>query len=682
MHQPVGNFPWVFEEAFQKSYLPLLKSIEKFPRIKINLHITGPLLIWLKKNHSDYLDLIASLCIKNQLEIVGGGFFEPILAVIPEDDRLKQIEKTIEWWGNNYDIVPKGVWIAERVWVPDLPRTLEKLNVEFVFIDDYLLRMAGKSEEETFYSYITEYQGKTTTIFPINESIRYLVPWKSPSESIHYLHKARDPRHEKIVVMISDAEKMGVWPAGNRTTHDICYVSGYDGKKGWIYSFFESLLENNWIKPVLISNYIKNHNPRGLIYLPTSSYDKMAIWALPTSLRRRLEDLRKNALEGKLPYAEDVLTFAQGSLWQNFLVKYSQANVMHKRMLYCREKLRKILSHTPSAHIEEIWDHILASQSNDAYWSGMFGGIYYRFLRHTCLKHVIQAEYLIDRMCEKYNIILPRVLKKDVLLDGQLDGVLENDDISCFISSLKGGSIFSLNLKERGYDFQNVLTRIMEAYHSGEVPAVEDGIEKWTFQDHFFQTIEDIQIYQSSKYVDFGNFANQKYNISKDNTGKIVLCRKALVKGASGKFLPASLTKKFQLDESSLIVNYEILFPDGTFEEKIYFSPEVNILGASFPYQTHGFINQNKIDLSESVSEENCKLFEIQDNNELEHVSITVEFQDPTHCLVFPMLSFAKSEKGFEEQYQGTSLFPFFEIQGKKIDIRIILKLSCLNSND
>ena len=83
MHQPVGNFPWVFEEAYQKSYLPLLKTIEKYPNIKINLHITGPLLVWFKENHSDYLELVTSLCLKNQIEIVGGGFFEPILAVIP-----------------------------------------------------------------------------------------------------------------------------------------------------------------------------------------------------------------------------------------------------------------------------------------------------------------------------------------------------------------------------------------------------------------------------------------------------------------------------------------------------------------------------------------------------------------------------------------------------------------------
>ena len=675
MHQPVGNFPWVFEEAYQKSYLPLLKTIEKYPNIKINLHITGPLLVWFKENHSDYLELVTSLCLKNQIEIVGGGFFEPILAVIPEEDRIKQIEKTIEWWRINYNVIPKGIWLAERVWVPDLPRTLAKIGIEFVFIDDYLLRMAGYSEEETFYSYKTEYQGCSITVFAINESIRYLVPWKPPSESIEYLCKARDPYNEKLVVMISDAEKMGVWPAGDRTTHEICYINGYDGKKGWMDSFFESLLEQDWVKPVLISTYMKNHNPRGLVYLPTSSYDKMAIWALPTSLRKRLENLRKVALDGEIPYAEDVLTFAQGSLWQNFLVKYSQANVMHKRMLFCRDKLRTIVAHTPSANIEDIWNNILASQSNDAYWSGMFGGIYYRFLRHATLKHVISAEYLIDRVCEEHKITLPRVLLKDILLDGQIDGVLENKNLSCFISSLKGGSVFSLALKERGYDFQNVLKRSIEAYHTGEVLVIEDKIEKWTFQDHFFHKISDVQAYQTNQYIDMGNFANQKYEIEEDNKRGINLCRIADVKGANGQIKRVSLKKNFIIEDFSLIVNYEISSLDGEKLQEIFFTPEMNFLGASYPYKTTGYVNQMEFNLSDVLSKKKCLLLEIHDSNELEQVAIKIVFPDPIQVIVFPLMSFAKSELGYEEQYQGTSIFPFFRIKGGKAEIRIKLFL-------
>ncbi len=662
MHQPVGNLPWVIEEAYQKAYLPLFRTIANYTEIKINLHISGPLLIWLKNNHPEFLDIISELNANKQVEIIGGGFYEPILAIIPEEDRLRQIIMMVDWWKENYGISPKGIWLAERVWVPDLPSTLQKLGIEYTFIDDYLLHIIGLSEEETFYTYETEYQGNSVTIFPINESIRYFVPWKSPSESIEYLKKACDQSHEKIVVMISDAEKMGVWPAGDRTTHDICYVSGYDGTKGWMDSFFESILEHSWIKSVLISEYMENHGSQGLIYLPTSSYDKMAIWALPTPLRKRIENLRTKALENDIPNAEDVLMFTQGSIWQNFLVKYSQSNVMHKRMLYCREKLNRIASQISISESNEIWDNILASQSNDSYWSGMFGGIYYRFLRHACLKFVNTAEYLIDRACQDNAIILPELKIQDVLLDGQLDGILENKSISCFVSSLRGGSVFSLNLKKGTYDFQNVLRRKLEAYHTDDAAVAEDSIEKWTFQDHFFREISTIQKYQSNQYKDIGNFTNQKYTIEHVPKGRLSLNRFGKILGRNEEDIPCSVSKSYCLQESSLIVDYEINFPEGKGENIFYFSPEMNFLGASYPYKTHGYLNERKFNLSEFVTEEQCTFFMIQDLNELEKVSLSVTFPESVKCMVFPVYSFTKTEIGFEEQYQGTSLFPFFKI--------------------
>ncbi|MHA2329493.1 MAG: hypothetical protein ACXACR_13340, partial [Candidatus Hodarchaeales archaeon] len=49
-HQPEGNFPWVIDEAYQKSYLPLLNIISEFPQVKSSIHFSGPLLNWLKRN--------------------------------------------------------------------------------------------------------------------------------------------------------------------------------------------------------------------------------------------------------------------------------------------------------------------------------------------------------------------------------------------------------------------------------------------------------------------------------------------------------------------------------------------------------------------------------------------------------------------------------------------------------
>jgi hypothetical protein len=678
MHQPLGNFPWVFQDAYEKSYHPLLETLSKYPEIKVNLHITGPLLLWLKDNQPEYLNLICDLYKKNQIEIVGGGFYEPILAILPEADRQKQIHMMNEWWESNYGITPHGFWLAERVWTPDLPLTLSNSGVEFVFIDDYLFRMAGFSESETFFAYKTEFQGKTVTVFPINEQIRYLVPWREAKETIQYLEKARDANNEQIVVMISDAEKMGIWPAGDRTTHDLCYINGYDGKQGWMHSFFEAIIAHKWIKTILISDYLKEYHPRGLIYLPTSSYDKMATWALPTPLRKRLEILHEKVKNEDIPFSKDIKIFATGSFWQNFLVKYSQANIMHKRMLYCRNKMgeiREILPEKKKHLLEPAWDYILASQSNDVFWHGLFGGVYYRFLRQTAHRNILQAEVLLEAIADKFDFTFSNCKIEDVLLDGHSDGILENKNISCFISSLKGGSIFSLNLKDKFYNFSNVLKRQLEAYHTDDVPAISDRFEKWSFQDHFIQEVKTPELYQNDQYIDIGNFANQKYNIVENSNESISFIRNGHVI-IEEKRIPIKITKNYSLALTILKIEYSIEVSEEIGDVELYFAPEMNFIGSSYPYKTNGYIDEQKFDLEDIIHQMDCEAIKIRDENEIEMASIIIRFPFAVDCILFPLMSYPKSEIGFEEQYQGTSIFPFIRISKKKsvFSIKIILK--------
>ena len=81
-HQPIGNFDFVFEDAYQKSYLPFLQILEKHPKIRISLHFTGILLDWLEAHHPELLNLVKKLRDNNQLELMSGGYYEPIISVI------------------------------------------------------------------------------------------------------------------------------------------------------------------------------------------------------------------------------------------------------------------------------------------------------------------------------------------------------------------------------------------------------------------------------------------------------------------------------------------------------------------------------------------------------------------------------------------------------------------------
>ena len=95
-HQPIGNFDFVFEETYNKSYLPFIEVLEKFPSVKMAIHFTGILLDWVIENRPELIVKIKNMVDRGQLEILTGGYYEPILSVIPEKDRLGQIRKLTE----------------------------------------------------------------------------------------------------------------------------------------------------------------------------------------------------------------------------------------------------------------------------------------------------------------------------------------------------------------------------------------------------------------------------------------------------------------------------------------------------------------------------------------------------------------------------------------------------------
>ncbi|MCK5236807.1 MAG: hypothetical protein KAR06_07460, partial [Deltaproteobacteria bacterium] len=109
----MGNFDHVIEDAYNRSYMPFLKAMSKSPEFKFTLHNSGFLLKWIEKNKPEYIELAKALVKRGQLEILGGGMYEPILSVLYERDALGQIELLSNYIEGLFGVRPKGVWLAE-----------------------------------------------------------------------------------------------------------------------------------------------------------------------------------------------------------------------------------------------------------------------------------------------------------------------------------------------------------------------------------------------------------------------------------------------------------------------------------------------------------------------------------------------------------------------------------------
>ncbi|MGZ3539375.1 MAG: glycoside hydrolase family 38 N-terminal domain-containing protein [Thermodesulfobacteriota bacterium] len=136
-HQPVGNFLHILEDAYEKAYVPFIEVLKRYPFMKISIHYTGILWDFLRDHHPEFLQTLRELVEKNQLEMMTGGYYEPILAVLPDADKVGQIKRLTRTIEKEMGMTPQGMWLAERVWEPHLPKCLREAGVEYIAIDDY-----------------------------------------------------------------------------------------------------------------------------------------------------------------------------------------------------------------------------------------------------------------------------------------------------------------------------------------------------------------------------------------------------------------------------------------------------------------------------------------------------------------------------------------------------------------
>ncbi|MEO5883969.1 MAG: alpha-amylase, partial [Candidatus Limnocylindrales bacterium] len=274
-HQPVGNFGWVFAEVYEQAYEPMVAALEQHPTVRLSLHYTGPLLEWFVAERPEFVDRLRVLSGRGQVEILGGGQYEPVLASLPERDRIGQLRRMADELERLFGRRPHGAWLAERVWEPDLPTSLVAAGYRWTILDDAHFRAAAIPEEDLWGPYTTEDQGHLLRVFGTEQGLRYRIPFRDVEDVIGYLRDHATEAGDRVGMMGDDGEKFGAWP----TTWQHCW-----GEGRWVERFFEALEANSeWLTTTTPSDWLDRHAPIGRVYVPTGSYAEMGEWALPAN---------------------------------------------------------------------------------------------------------------------------------------------------------------------------------------------------------------------------------------------------------------------------------------------------------------------------------------------------------------------------------------------------------------
>ncbi|MBI4833870.1 MAG: DUF1926 domain-containing protein [Planctomycetes bacterium] len=740
-HQPVGNFDDVFEANYRQAYEPFIKLVQQYPEIKLSLHYSGSLLEWIDNTHPKFITDIKSMVKSGQVEIMGGGACDPILTMLPDEDKTGQITYFSDYLKELFGTRPQGMWLAERVWEQYLAKYIAGAGLKYTVVDDFHFRSAGINQHKLDGFFLTEEAGSLVNIFPGSEKLRYVIPFGDPSATIEILKQSASEEGDKIVVYADDGEKFGSWP----TTYEHCY------QNKWLERFFRELKENaDWINFITFSDAIEKIKPRGKVYLPDCSYREMTEWALPAETLVGYDDLMEKIKQCGL--YDKSFGFIKGGFWRNFKVKYPEINLMHSKMYEVSEEVRELDKKSPD--YRKAREALYHGQCNCPYWHGVFGGFYLPHLRHSIYKYLIKAEkYVNNKQLTTNNLQLKEA---DFDCDGYPEIKMFNKDLCCYFKPHQGGAMYEFDIVEKEFNPLATVTRRQEAYHykimkAQSIKAVsqtttihdlviskEKGLEnllyydaypRMSLLDHFFSLDCKLEDVSKSHYCEEGNFINADYS-AKTPSGPILpkvstpIRELPIIRGApeprpgggsgvigcprippqreergkekqltfscqgklnrADKEYPVKLVKLISLlnpPKIGLDIAYQIT-NSGEEDIEVVFGVEFNLSMLAGNAHDRFYYSAEKDDIGRLVSIGELarqKLFGIKDW--YQKIDIGFSFDKPADIWYFPVQSVSQSEGGFELIYQNSVIIPHWKVKlmsGRSWSVKLLKTVSFL----
>jgi len=467
----VGNFDHVFEQHVRDVYRPFLERLREQDFFPISLHISGPLIEWLESHDPKYLDSLGELAAAGHLEMLLSGFYEPVLASLPRADRIEQIAWMREKLERRFGVKPRGLWLTERVWEPELAADLAQSGVGFVLVDDRHFLVNGFARRDLHQPFWTESDDQRVALFPIDERLRYLVPFQPPESTAQYLRELRSDG-QRLAVLVDDGEKFGGWPGTKEWVYE----------RGWLGRFLETmnaLFESGEVRLSTLADALQHVPSGGIAYLPTASYREMEAWALFPGAATRLARLERDLGPERSSGPDSALL--RGAHWRNFLVKYSESNRLHKKM-QALSLLSRSRGDPPAARRA-----VGRAQCNDAYWHGVFGGLYLPHLRSALWRQLAIAERAL-RAGEHLAIE-----RRDIDADGAEELWVHSPRFSALLCPQRGLRIEEYTRFEPGVNYVDVLTRRREAYHELAVAEANGGAHAGGAEGDQAPSIHDIE---------------------------------------------------------------------------------------------------------------------------------------------------------------------------------------------
>jgi len=433
-HVPFGAPDHDFENAYENILKPFISNLYKYPRIQAVLHYSGVFLYWIERSHGELFMLLSDMVSRRQVELLGGGFYEPMLPLIPLQDKIGQIEMFTTYLRKHFGKKPLGCWIPALAWEQNLTGPLSACGMGYTFLSEDQFIKAGVKPNELYSPCLTEDQGKLVTVFPVFQSLEKELAEKNAQAVFKKLHDKLPERAGRIV---------SVFP------QKIFSNSGEAVDYAWNRFFEELTLSESIVESVV-----------------------------PSKIYKGLGSLRKACFPDS--------SCAGGVPPRSFLIARPEANGIYSKMMLTNllinhlrgDKARKLNAR------EEQWKaqgYSLFSSTDSLY-------------RHCLRKAVYRSLIGAERITREKTKFVSSVLRLDFDFDGINEYLFQDQKLNCYIQT-KGASVFELDYLPRAWNYLDTCNYYGETPPPRGNAALSRAVcRRAAFADNFFPAQTDYQL--------------------------------------------------------------------------------------------------------------------------------------------------------------------------------------------
>ncbi len=604
---PVGSTAEEMEAAYQRVYKPFLTLLYNHPGVYLGAYYSGNLLEWLEDRHPEFIMLLNDMAKRKQIELLGGVHYEAFLPLIPNPDRLGQIEFLTTFIRKRFGRRPRGGILPGDVWEPSLASTLKSAGFDYIFLPDSYFANAGCRGKELYMPCFTEDLGKNIIVYPISSGLSGRIGSIDPETFV-----------DELMLIYR-----------NTGSEVICLYLDPEGPQEWYDRFFSLLEERNdelsTFRPVRATRMLTNLQKR---YFSSVTFQSMMRWIeRPT---------------GEEPNYLDASVLPAGS-YRHFLTRYPEGNALYSKMMYTSllvNQIRGDRSRKKTAR-EELWK----AQCHAPYWHGRDGGIYRRSFRQAAYNSLLESE----KVTKERGIFKPSIFTTDFDMDGHHEYLYRGININAYVHLL-GAALIELDYFPASWNYSATIARHEELYLQESSHC--DSRPRYSFVDHIVEEEISEEQLLNNGITDVGCFSQEIFterSLNREN--REVSLAADCVAGFKNGDVPLHLEKTYLFRKNTLQLQYR-LSGDTSKEQSFFLATELNL----------AFSDPDKLKIDASKNEQGGMVLAFSDSGIKSRLTLScdIPFDWKTQAMVIPYLT----KDGFVEEYQQHVLMLSWKISG------------------